>query len=308
MTLVCVLWATAAGGGEPPRWEVVLEASTGEVWDSLTTQEGLEAWMAPRVLVDFRQGGLIRANYDPMAGEDDPNWIHTRILAYEPERVLCLQTARSPAGFPYADLMGQVFSVIRLEPISRWRTRLVMTTVGWGEGQRWDELLAAARPANDLLLNRLREIHADPERPDPLEILRRMANGVWEHRSTINGAEFRVRNRLFAAGGGRAVLMLGEQDTGQGLEPYSGSIAWEDPASGACLFVSVARDGSITRGEIRARDQQTLEWDWTSREASGQARAYLVRTRMLDEASYEMAIYEDEGDGEPIMAPVLFRR
>ncbi len=42
--------------------------------------------------------------------------------------------------------------------------------------------------------------------------------------------------------------------------------------------------------------------------ASGQVRAYLVRTRMLDDARYEMATYEDEGDGEPIMAPVLFRR
>lgn len=294
--IVAALIVCSVARAENPRWEVVLDASIGEAWDAFTTEEGIRSWIAPRAEIDFRIGGLMRTNYDVEAGPDDPSWIETRILAYEPQRVLCWQTAKSPEGFTHADVIERAWSVIRFEPIGPERTRVVLTSCGWGEGEQWDAALAYFEAGNKYLLDRLRASF-EGTRDDAMDILAKMSGGTWKHSSDTSGEAFEVVNAIRLGAGEQSFVMAGGQLMEGEMRPYTSSLAWHDPEDGVCRFVSVKHDGSVAGGTIRALDESTLEWDWRAVDAGGAVHPYVVRTALTGEDSYEMTMAIREADG-----------
>ncbi len=304
--LMALILGTAVAQGEELRWEVELDTGVSEAWAAFTTEEGMRAWIAPQVQVDFRIGGLIRSNYDPEAATDDPSWIETRVLAYEPERVLCWKTAKSPAGFAHAAVVEQAWSVIRFEPIGPERTRVVLTSCGWGEGPQWDAALEFFNRGNAYLLEKLEAHFAAESVADPLDILKRMVGGEWIHDTTRGGQRFRVLNTLREGPGGASIVMYGEQLIDGEMRPYSSSLAWQDPTDNACRFVSVKHDGSVARGTIRALDSQTIEWDWQAVSVSGEQVPYVIEMSMTEDHAYDMTMgLRQQGGGVRTLGPVI---
>lgn len=295
---------------EPPRFEVVLDATLSEAWASFSTEDGLRAWMAPRVELDFRVGGTIRANYNAEAGEDDPGWIETSILAYEPERMFAFRTSKSPAGFPHARVIESAWSVVRLEAISPWRTRVVLTTCGWGEGGEYDAALAYFKGGNEYVLERLREVHADAPRGDAMALLRRLVGGTWEHESQMLGQTLHVRNTIEEGAGGSAIVMRAERLMDGAMRPYTSSIAWLDASTGGPRYASIKNDGSVASGAIRATGASTLEWDWRVVDSAGTIHPYLVRMELREDNVYAMTLSLRQEDGSLVeMGPAIeFRR
>lgn len=128
---------------EPTRHEAVLDAPPAELWRLWTTGEGLREWLAPLAEIELRLGGEMRTRYDARGTLGDAGTIVNRILAFEPERMLTLQVARPPAGFPFPQEVLAMWTVIDLEPVDGGaRTRLRVTGLGFGDGEAFAGLRA----------------------------------------------------------------------------------------------------------------------------------------------------------------------
>jgi uncharacterized protein YndB with AHSA1/START domain len=136
---------------------VVVDATVAAVWDAFTTAEGWRSWAAPFARVDLRVGGLIETSYTPGAVPGDSANIHNRILSYLPPRMLSIQAVQAPPGFPHADKVSHLHSVIELEAAADGRTRVTISGLGYATGTEYDELMEFFRQGNAWSLNRLRE-------------------------------------------------------------------------------------------------------------------------------------------------------
>jgi uncharacterized protein YndB with AHSA1/START domain len=136
---------------------VEIDADPAAVWDAFTTAEGWMSWAVPFAHVDLRLGGLIETSYDPSARRGDPANIANRILSYLPRRMLSIQAVQAPPGFPHADKLPGLHSVIEIEPVADRRTRVTISGVGYGEGPEYDQLIEFFRQGNAWSLERLRE-------------------------------------------------------------------------------------------------------------------------------------------------------
>jgi uncharacterized protein YndB with AHSA1/START domain len=136
---------------------VVVDASPTAVWDAFTTAEGWMSWAVPFARVELRIGGLIETSYDAAARAGDPANIRNRILSFLPRRMLSIQAVQAPTGFPHADKLPDLHSVIEIEPIDEARARVTITGVGYRAGSAYDELMTFFRQANAWSLERLRE-------------------------------------------------------------------------------------------------------------------------------------------------------
>lgn len=164
LVLFLALVATSPAAARELRQEIVLDVPVERAWELFTTEEGVERWMVPRAEIDFRLGGAFRTSYQPEVDLGGDEAIVNRILAYEPERMLALQNVQAPPGFENPELFQQTWEVIRFEPLEpeqgRERTRIVITGLGYGEGEEWDRLYAFFERGNASLLDKLREVVA----------------------------------------------------------------------------------------------------------------------------------------------------
>jgi uncharacterized protein YndB with AHSA1/START domain len=137
--------------------QVEIDADPAAVWDAFTTAEGWMSWAVPFAHVELRVGGLIETSYDPSAQRGDAGNIHNRILSFLPPRMLSIQAVQAPPGFPHADKLPDLHSVIEIEPAANGRTRVTISGVGYGSGPEYDALMDHFRRGNAWSLDRLRE-------------------------------------------------------------------------------------------------------------------------------------------------------
>jgi hypothetical protein len=64
------------------------------------------------------------------------------VLAFTPERLLVIQIANAPPGFPHADLARELTTALELEPVDAGHTRVRVTMRGYRSGPGFDELYA----------------------------------------------------------------------------------------------------------------------------------------------------------------------
>lgn len=112
--------------------EIDLPASIDEVWSVWTTSKGIVSWMTPRAHIDLRVGGTLTTNYHADAEPGDSSWIMSRILTYDPQRMLSIRTAKAPEGFAHGPSRKTVWTVVGFEPIGPDRTRVVLNEFGYG--------------------------------------------------------------------------------------------------------------------------------------------------------------------------------
>lgn len=137
--------------------ERVVDAPVEEVWRMFTTSDGARQWMAPKIDIDFRVGGLIRSSYHPESTLDDEHTILNRVLTYEPHRMISIRNEQAPAGFANAELFQQTWSVMLFDPVDDGRTRVRLVGLNYGEGPEWDGVYSHFEQGNQYLLNVLHE-------------------------------------------------------------------------------------------------------------------------------------------------------
>jgi uncharacterized protein YndB with AHSA1/START domain len=134
---------------------MVVAAPAADVWALWSTTQGLSSWAAPLAAIDLRIGGVWEASYRPGARLGDAENIRNRVLAYLPGRMLTIQVAGAPPGFPHADLAARLWTVIELEPVDATQTRVRVSMTGYGSGAGYDTLYGHFNQGNAATLKLL---------------------------------------------------------------------------------------------------------------------------------------------------------
>jgi len=134
-------------GGRVLQLSVVVKATPAQVWRAFTTGErafttgeGYREWVAPVARIDLAVDGMIEASYNAAARIGDPDNIRNRIVAYVPERMLSIRNVQAPRQLPYRELFPQISTTIEMEDLGQGRTRVMLTAVGYGQGEGFDTL------------------------------------------------------------------------------------------------------------------------------------------------------------------------
>jgi hypothetical protein len=149
----------ASDGTRVLRHDVVVPASTAEVYVALTTAEGWRTWAVPFAVMTpvFGAGAILETSYNPNAKPGEATNIKNKVLAYIPERMFAFQSVQAPTGFKHADLLAHIFTVAELERVSAKRTRIRLSMLGYGDGQAFDELYGVFARGNAWTMSKLAE-------------------------------------------------------------------------------------------------------------------------------------------------------
>ncbi|HET9951191.1 MAG TPA: SRPBCC domain-containing protein [Candidatus Eisenbacteria bacterium] len=126
LAFACAGPAFAASQSDPNAFtrEAVFDGPSDILWHLLTTEAGVESWLAPHADVDLRVGGLVRTNHDPDGKIGDPMTLVNRIVALSPGRSLAVRVDRTPQGYPMASFVEGTWYEVSVDPLARDRTRL----------------------------------------------------------------------------------------------------------------------------------------------------------------------------------------
>lgn len=120
--------------------QATVAATPAELWQAWTTVEGLKSFFSPDARVDLRIGGA----YEPLFELDQPPGGQgaegCKVLSYLPERMLSFSW-NGPPDFPEFRQNYQCWVVVDFLPVPGG-TRVTLSHLGWGEGDRWDGLYA----------------------------------------------------------------------------------------------------------------------------------------------------------------------
>jgi len=168
VAIFCVIGSSAVAAAEPVNCsrtepsgertlchEAVIDASASEAWRLFATTEGLGSWLAPVSAIELRPGGMWESSYDRAARIGDAGNIRNRVITFVPERLLVIQVAGAPEGFPHADVVGELATLIEFEPIDAGRTRVRVSMLGYRAGENFDALYRQFEWGNAYTLNAL---------------------------------------------------------------------------------------------------------------------------------------------------------
>jgi uncharacterized protein YndB with AHSA1/START domain len=144
--------------------EGIVEAPLDEVWAAWATSEGLRSWMAPHADVDFRIGGLMRANYNATGTLGDGQTIENTILSFEPRRMISIKVAKPPDGFPFPNAIRRMWSVIYFAEAGPARTHVRAVSLGFDVDDESQKMRAFFAQGNDTTLKRLQNRFAKAAR------------------------------------------------------------------------------------------------------------------------------------------------
>ena len=135
--------------------EAVVNAPVSRVWEAFTTKTGMESWLVANGDIDPRVGGKMRTSYRKGADLDGDTAIHQTILSVDPERMLSYRTVKSPAGFPFAAVIGQTWTVIYFEPLDAGRTKVTVKMLGYSNDAESQQMRAFFDVGNKATLDAL---------------------------------------------------------------------------------------------------------------------------------------------------------
>lgn len=122
------------------RYEMEVDTPITEVWKAIATEEGVKTWMAPVAKFDLKTGGIVQTNYNMNAEIDDKETITLGIINYIPNEMLIYKITLNnvfPEKCRKEDKNLQ--EIIQLKPITKNKTMVISTMVGWGVGKEWDK-------------------------------------------------------------------------------------------------------------------------------------------------------------------------
>jgi uncharacterized protein YndB with AHSA1/START domain len=134
---------------------VVLDVPVADVWEAFTTPEGITSWMAPVADIDLAIGGAIRATYVEGDALGGASTTVMTILAYDPERMLALQTTTFPEGSPFAEVGRGTWAIFYFDELADGRTEVTNVAHGYRDGEDSRRMMGFFEQANVMLLEKL---------------------------------------------------------------------------------------------------------------------------------------------------------
>lgn len=147
----------APDGSRVLQQSIVVPATARQVWDAVTTTEGMRSWAVPVVQVDFRPGGIWESAYSLDARIGAPGNIKNRILSFLPLRMLSFQVVAAPPGFARAELLPDIVTVIELDELDPSSVRVTESMVGYKPGEGYDTLYSFFQAGNAWSLKKLHQ-------------------------------------------------------------------------------------------------------------------------------------------------------
>ncbi|MBS1718320.1 MAG: SRPBCC domain-containing protein [Armatimonadetes bacterium] len=135
----------------------VVSGPVAEVWKAYTTCEGLNSWMVAASAVDLRVGGYIRTSYTKGSDCTGPDVIENRILSFDPERMVSMQTVRTPERFPFKEAIKKTWVNIYFEPMGQTKTKVTCRMMGFDSTPDSVQLRKFFEQGNQLELDKLVE-------------------------------------------------------------------------------------------------------------------------------------------------------
>jgi uncharacterized protein YndB with AHSA1/START domain len=117
---------------------LVVPASLKEIWEALTTTEGIKTWAVPVAAVDFRVGGIWESSYSRNGSIGAPGNIQNQYLSYLPLRMISFHVVNAPPTFQHAEVLPELFSVIELEELGPRSVRVTASMVGFRSTEAHD--------------------------------------------------------------------------------------------------------------------------------------------------------------------------
>ncbi|HXJ72968.1 MAG TPA: SRPBCC domain-containing protein [Candidatus Dormibacteraeota bacterium] len=138
------------------RLAVEVAASPEEVWRTLTTSEGWKSFAVAFAQVDMRIGGMIETSYNPMARLGDPDNIKNEVVAYVPGRIMAIRCVQAPRDFKHKQEFFSTGTLFEIVPVEKSRTKIIVTAVGYKQGEAFDDLFKKFRWGDAYTLDKLR--------------------------------------------------------------------------------------------------------------------------------------------------------
>lgn len=145
-----------ASGERVLRQDIVVPATLEEVWQAVSTSEGLRTWVAPVAEVELKTGGHWYTNYKPGSKIGDPGTIYNTVLAYLPMQMVAMKIGITPPIFPEGpSSAGTLFAVLTLEDLGSRRVRVSEHMAGFGSGEDWDKVYKFFETGNAYTLGQI---------------------------------------------------------------------------------------------------------------------------------------------------------
>jgi uncharacterized protein YndB with AHSA1/START domain len=320
--LVSLVSLTAPVAARTLEHEAIIDAPVADVWDAFTTKEGAESWVVAQAEIDLRIGGDMRTSYNPQSNLHDEFTIINRIISFEPQRMLSIQNVQAPTGFKHPELFQQTWSVLSFKPVTPQRTQVRVVGLNYGEGPEWDVVYNHFKGGNAYVLEKLKQRFAPPadaskttaaaftSSPE-LAPLSRFVGGQWVIDSPwADGRPLHARKVWNWALNGRFlnVETFVTKADGSEYQRYWSVYYW-DAANKQIAYHEYTYDGSITRGSVIMKDDNTLEYP-TPNAADGIESAVRQSVTFTDNDTmqWHVSIKDEAGQWKTLMDGVWRRQ
>jgi uncharacterized protein YndB with AHSA1/START domain len=125
---------------QPLVVEGVVRAPAIDVWKAYTTVEGIKSWMVAEGTIDLRIGGLLRTSYKKGSDLTGPDVIENKIISFDPEHMIAMQTVRTPEKFPFKKAIYKVWTVLYFQAVDSKSTKVTCRTIGFDGSQESTDL------------------------------------------------------------------------------------------------------------------------------------------------------------------------
>lgn len=148
---------TAVNGERVQRLEIVVPGvSASQVWEMVSTSQGLRAFVAPVTDVEMKYNGKYYTNYQPGSKIGDPGTIYNTVVAYVPLQMVAIHVKLGKLIFPasVADA-DRLNAIMEIKDLGDNRVRVSETMVGWQTGEDWDKVYLFFQTGNAYVLGQL---------------------------------------------------------------------------------------------------------------------------------------------------------
>ena len=147
----------APNGERVQRLEIVIPGVTAEqVWNTVSTSEGLRSFVAPVTDVEMKYNGHYYTNYQPGSKIGDPGTIYNTVLAYVPLEMVAIHVKLGNPPFPQRVVdADRLNAILQITSLTGSGVRVSETMVGWQQGDDWDKVYKFFESGNAYTLGQL---------------------------------------------------------------------------------------------------------------------------------------------------------
>lgn len=120
------------------RKEVTVPTTLESAWEAWTTTDGVKTFFSSSAHVELRPGGPFEIYFNAEAPAGSQGSEDCQILSFLPMQVLSFEWNAPPQFGELRDKRTQV--VLLFDRIDSGHVKVTFTQLGWGDGEKWDEL------------------------------------------------------------------------------------------------------------------------------------------------------------------------